>query len=102
MNISKLMLFAVFALAIAGNANSTPKIAHSDHAQKSQTSVLKNRDLGPPIWERNIRVAQSLPDCSTMAGNYCSTPRTRARCYWYQYQEPMVCVCQPDNVWFCN
>ena len=102
MNARKLMFLAVFALTIVGNANSAPKNEYSDNKQKIQTNVLKNRSTAPLIWESNTQVAQSLPDCSTMDGNYCSTPGTRARCYWYQYQEPMVCVCQSNNVWFCN
>lgn len=43
---------------------------------------------------------QALPSCWNYEGNYCSTPGTRVRCQWIQY-EPGICVCQQNNTWNC-
>lgn len=57
---------------------------------------------GPMLWSSSTVVAQSLPDCTEMDSMYCPVVGARARCYLYQYKEPMVCVCQPGNTWRCN
>ncbi len=43
---------------------------------------------------------QSLPSCWNYEGNSCSTPGTRIRCQWIQY-EPGICVCQQNYTWNC-
>lgn len=95
MNVYKIAFVAVFTLLAATNANATTKTNSSDY------DLFKDKPAAAPFWEKSTQIAQSLPDCPTMDGGYCSTPGIRARCYWYQYQEPMTCVCQPDNVWVC-
>ena len=102
MKVCKIVLFGIFACIAAGNVNSAPKADYPDDAHQVQIDLLKSKNSAPLIWESATQVAQYLPDCGTMDGMYCSTPTARARCYWYQYQEPMVCVCQPNNVWACN
>lgn len=57
-----------------------------------------------PLWERGKQpkqYAQSLPDCSTIHGNYCSTPGTRVRCWWSQAGEPTICRCPSNHTWSC-
>lgn len=39
------------------------------------------------------------PECATMDGGYCSTVGARARCYWYNYSEPGLAICQADHTW---
>ncbi|MDH5824532.1 hypothetical protein QFW77_16280 [Luteimonas sp. RD2P54] len=104
-----LMRLAVLAcvLVVASHAYSIPSqypsAAEPNAAGPSAAPVLvfDAVDSQPLLWE-GPRVAQGYyPECATIEGTACSTPGARARCYRYQYQEPGVCVCQPDNVFAC-
>jgi len=101
----KMMFKAFVALTLVASAlhgNATPSQTSKQSTQATTRIDLTARPDVKPLWKTATQVAQSYPDCPTMMGNYCPTVGARARCYWYAYQEPMVCICRPGNVWECQ
>lgn len=46
-------------------------------------------------------IPQTLPSCRNYEGTFCSTPGTKVRCQWIQF-EPGICVCSQDHIWNCG
>lgn len=102
--IMKTMFKGLVALTLAASAlhgNAAPTQGSEKQAPAMRIDLTARPDV-KPLWKTATQVAQTYPDCPTMMGNYCPTVGARARCYWYAYQEPMVCICRPGNVWECQ
>lgn len=92
-----LLFAASFSVAVADQ----PQTAAETETHTYEFSFADNSrsDL---LWDNADHTTGYYPDCVEMDGFYCPVPGVRARCYWYQYSEPMMCLCGSNNLWTCH
>ncbi|WP_242164362.1 hypothetical protein [Lysobacter sp. M15] len=100
------LLLATLVVGIAMNGFGVN--AASMHTPEAETKAASAIDLTKrthfsPLWQQGKQFAQTLPDCSTMHGQYCSTPGAKAYCWWTQPVpgERTLCRCLSNNTWSC-
>ena len=106
MTLMALAVLSILALPAAAQAAPTDGEAPAPAAEAApapapEATAGVEADAAPALNSTPVEAApQALPSCWNYEGNACSTPGTRVRCQWVQY-EPGICVCQENHTWNC-